>query len=379
MAASEPDTAVRLRNTQAWDKQFLLLAGFTSLVFVPITVDSIIRRDWGGVLLLAIPAGVAAVGKWVRRVTPEDYLVLHPDRMEISGCGAGRTVVSWSEVKGIRWPTGQDGDTPIKIGVPRTKDRVVPWIAVRLTAVSPADRVKLIRYLSVYGADVEQEGWPQFCRTQAVPLVEACQRAEAPSAADGPTHAFPSPPAAMLRLFSPLIERRPFLAGVLLPLGALLSIQRLISRRTWWTVSGITAVSALVNIRLVWGRWVSPFAEFCLAVCGTMFLLGLLAPTDAGRSRNRESDVAGAGCCLAVVLIGIPLMGNAAALGWIPAQLASYCLLAGFLLLYAPALIHARKQRQHERRRRAALEADALRRWAVYEDTGRLPDAELPW
>jgi hypothetical protein len=64
---------------------------------------------------------------------------------------------------------------------------------------------------------------------------------------------------------------------------------------------------------------------------------------------------------------------NAAARGWISAEIVKYAVLAGFFVLHAPIVVHLIKMKTRERKEGPRLEADALRRWAAYETTGQLP------
>ncbi len=375
MAFSDPDNAVHLKNTQAWGRQFAAMAGFGCLVMVPISASIIAQGDWGGLLLLAIPAAILAVGKWADRIEPEDHAVLYPDRMEFPGHGTHKTVFYWSEVTGIRWPTLREEDPDVMIKVPREEEKVLPWIRVGLRHVSPADRLKLIRHLREKGAQVEQERWPRFCHRCAVPLVEALQRLEGAAASGGE----PDTPDSSLGALSQgpwrLVKRHPFLAGLLSPLF----LVWMVSRSTWWTLSALVALSALVNIRLIWGRWVSPFTEACLGFAGVLFLFGLVTPKNFALLRGRACPPRVAVCSLGVLLFGLPLMVNALALGWIPGQLGKWLGYLGLFLVALPIIIEIQKQKRRERQRAPELEADALRRWAVYESTGRLPESELPW
>ena len=369
MASSDPDNAVHLKNTQRWSLQFGVLAGFCCLVIVPISAGIVAQGDWAGLLLLAVPAAIVAVGKWLDRTTPEDHAALYPDRMELPGHGTRKTVFYWSEVTGIRWPTLREEDPGVMIKVPRDEEKGLPWIGVGLKPLSPADRLKLIRYLREKGAQVEQERWPRFCHRGAVPLVEAFERLESAAASGGE----PDPPGARLPGPWRLVERHPFLAGLLCPLF----LVWLVSRNTWWTLSATVALSALVNIRLIWGRWVSPFTEICLGFAGVLFLFGLVTPKSAVLRMGRYCPPRTAVYSLGVLLFGIPLMGNALILGWIPLKPAKWLAYVGLFLVLLPIFLEIRRQTRRERQRAPELEADALRRWEVYESTGRLPESEL--
>jgi hypothetical protein len=362
MPSPEPDNAVHLKNAQAQARQLAAMAGLSALLVVPIGATFVAQGNWVGLFFLAIPAVAVAVGKWFARITPEDYAVLYGDRMELPGYGKKKTVFHWSDVRRIRWPTRRDLDAPIRVMVPRGKERIAPWIPLELNNVSAADRVRLIRYLRERGAEVEQEGWPKFCYRHAIPLVEACQRAEAALGAEGAPETCPSLPGTYGPWLSRLVRRHPFLAGMLGPLWIL----SLVSRKMWWTTSAMIGLSAVINIGLVWGRWAFRLTGICLGFAAAMFLAGFLAPRETDRSKNADEQFPSAPYWLALVVIGMPLLANAGALGWVPPQLAEYGVMGGILILFAPGFIYLRKRSQRDRQRGPALEADALRRWAVY-------------
>ena len=365
MASSEPDGGVRLKNTESLHRLALFILGMYSSVFVPPGVVAMLRGEWAGLLCVTSLAAIVALIRLVGRIEPEDHVILYPDRMEWPGYGTRKIVYRWSEVQGIRWPSGRESHPSIKIMVPRDEQRDLP--SVRLQALSWADRVTLIRYLRERGAEVEQEGWPRFCHRCAVAWVERSQRAQG-------ERAIPA-------LFSSMFERPSFLAGMLFPLvwlALLVCAPRFVARKVWWTLSALIAVSSVINIRLVWGHWSSPFTEICLGFAGVLFLLGLPARSDPGRPKRRDGNSWAPASSLAMALIGMPLMLNAVAINGIPKQFLGWVFFGGLFLVFLPILVDRLRQQRRERQRAPELEADALRRWAVYESTGRLPEGELP-
>jgi hypothetical protein len=230
-----------------------------------------------------------------------------------------------------------------------------------------------IRYLRLTGAEVEQTGWPTFCDKFAVPLVETCQR-ESNDAEKG-VDKFSSQPEEVINR---LVKHRPLLAELLSPLIVLWMIGRRVSRKMWWLVAANLAISAVVNIRLVWGFWASPFSEFILGTAGAMFLLGMFATPDGPDEKRRGIDLPGVPFWFAVALIGGPFVMNAAVLGWIPQIFGMCCVSLVCLCLMAPCYIGGWKAKRREKQNRPARKADALRRWEVYQRTAHLPSSELP-
>lgn len=364
-------TTISLKNSQEAFNSLKGLLGFASVIMVPIAIIGILKGDWDAIWLLALLiAGLAGV-EWLRRITPADHVILHADRIELLALGSRRSVVNWSDVIAIHWPTGRDARIPIGIvvgGEERTASRT---IRVGLQEISHHDRLTLIRYLRA-AANVDQKGWSKFCYKRAIPLAEACQGIRDTDIDGMETAGCQSSPDSLMRGYCNLFKRRPFLAGLLVPLCA----PRFLSRKMWWTLSIHLAVSALINIRLVWGQWASPFTEMILGVSAACLVLGCLAPSRAFLSRKGEVPVSGVHFWLGLALTVVPFIGNAGVKAWIPLAIAKYVVLAGFFMLQTPIFIHLLKLKARERREGPRLEAEALRRWTVYETTGQLPDAD---
>jgi hypothetical protein len=369
--ASSP--GIRLKQTQRWDKEFAGLAGLLLLVFLPVIGGGMVLGEWGVLFLAALPAAVVAVGRCFQYCTSEDYVVLFADRMEFPRRHGEPRVIAWSHVRSLRWRQRRDSDSEIVISVTASSDWPLAIATIGLRYVSPTDRVTLIRYLRLGGQELEQQGWRGFCRKQAVPLVETLQRSR-----DGKVRAVPETAiASRLEEWSRCFDKYPFVGGVILPVVALTLFPRFVSRKMWWSLAAIVAISGVVNIRVVWGHWASPFTEIVLGTAVVSFCLGLVARVE--RDPERHAEVIPARVVilsLAVTLIGCPLLLNAKVLGWvrIPRGLDSWLPAAFLLTLWFPVLFHVVRRHHHEKQESSALEAEALRRWDIYMETGELPD-----
>ena len=371
MNTKEP---VYLKDTSNQSGQMAALAGFCSLFCVPFGIYTIVQGDWRGLLGLAVPAIMVAAGKWIASTIPENYVALHGDRIEFPDRKNSVLPLLWSEVKKICWMVEDDNRSSIRFHVPASEQRLMGQVNIQLDNVSPENRLILIRYVREVGSSVEQEGWPSFCRKRAVRLAEYCQSKKvggAPDADDGSRSPIPG-------YVGRLTKQHPFLAGaVILPVTAAFMFLRLLSRRTWWLFAGLISVSAIINIRLIWGAWVAPFTKICLGMAIVFFAIGLIAPASVPASRKtRVSDLTFYSV-LVLFVIGFPLFGNAAVLGWLPrpvARVGGYAFLVLFCGL--PVLMSLTAARR-EAKERSALESDALRRWEVYEETGVLPESDL--
>ncbi len=290
------------------------------------------------------------------------YLCLYADRMEFPRWRGRPRLVIWSEMKAIRWPESRNSEAKIEIAVPKSTDWPLAKAALDLQSLSPEDRLLLIRYLRLHVADKEEAGWPQFCQKRAVPLVEALKKRETD---DG---------ASERPLAGEFLNRHLFLTGLLSPLLFARFVVREVSREMWWTTAGLIALSGVVNIRLAWGRWVSPFTEVVMGAAAAMVIIGLFSRS-MGRDKPNEISWLSAATSLTAAFVGFPLLGNAVVQGWlkIPRQVLGWTGYAALLVLLWPALAYRFRTLRREKQQAPALEADALRRWDTYIETGELP------
>lgn len=268
--ASEPDTAVHLRSTGVCANHVVSLAGLSSLACVPFSVAQVLKGDYLATLFfLAIPLAGVCVGRWIRLRTPSNFAILHADRIEL--CGV--RVLSWSQVQGICWLSSRPGDwdATIELEVRGGMDGLLDCVRIDLAMVSPRDGVKLIRYLRLAGAEVSQDGWPEFCYQYAVPLVERCQRAAPTSGANNAA-----------TTCSVWLEVKFFLVGMLLlPLVfvAFIPLCRLADWRLlcWFAAFAIGCLGLLHAIARGWipadaGGWASIGVLLLLLVSVPFFL-----------------------------------------------------------------------------------------------------------
>ena len=251
---TDQQSAIGLKRTRRWDVQFSMLAGFAFAICLPISVGGMAKGDCGALLILALPVILMLLGRCLQYSLAEQYVILHSDRVEFPRRRDEPRHVAWADVRGIQWPKTIEPDFPTVVTVPANPDWPIGRVHIDLQEVSPADRLTLIRYLRTATARFEQAGWPQFCQKRAIPLVEALRREEQTDA-PGNRH---SRPAAIRASISRFVDWRPFVAGAMCTLLFPLLLFRLVSRKTWWTLATTIGVSGVVNIRLIWGAWISP-------------------------------------------------------------------------------------------------------------------------
>lgn len=371
-SGSESD--VRLKEVRTGERSFFCVGGFALLVVSPMIAAGLARGEWSSLLLAGVPAAFLVVGRCFRCFTPDDYLVLHPDRMEFPRRRSESQIVTWSDVTAVHWPITHESSARIVLSLAQETDRPLGKAWIALDHLSPADRLTCIRYLRSAAAGIQQVDWPQFCRKRALRLAEMIEAVGNENTVRGcGLH-----PAAQPDPCVEFFNQHPFVAGVTFPVMSLVVLCRSSSRSLWWTMAAIIAISGAINIRLVWGVWASPFTEIVMGFAAGLFCVGLLAPSKI-KDRNRSEDVpplltVGS---LALAIIGGPLLGNAMVIGWVqvPKEVAGLISLSFWLVLLFPAFFVAVRRRRTEKRQMAALEADAIRRWEAYVQTGTLPDA----
>lgn len=363
-----PEAGIPLKDIRHGLEVLVAMAGLGTLILLVPAVAGLARGDWTALFWIALPAGIVAAVRAYDRFAPEVYVVLFADRMEFPRWRGKPRLVRWSDVEAVRWPGTRAIERWIEIAVPKSTDWPLAKAPLDLQNLSVEDRLLLIRYLRLHAAEVCEEGWPQFCWKGAVPLVAALREWET----DGGASERP--------LVGEFLNRHPFVLGLICPLimprFVLRVVLREVSRETWWTTAGLIALSVVVNIRLVWGRWVSPFSEVLMGTAAAMALAGLFAPADRKRQPDEISWFS-AVASLTAVLVGFPLLLNAVALGWvkIPKPLLQWLLIAVYAFLFGPVFVFATRRHRREKQQAPVLEADALRRWDVYMETGELPPA----
>ena len=272
MEPSQQQTAVHLKNTHGEANVAFFILGMCCLWAFPTGVVVIADKLGDGLLYFGIPAALFVVLKWLRSFTPEDHAILYADRMELPHGGSERSVVLWSEVETIQWPTSRPAKS-IRLIFGAREDKSQERMHVGLSDISRTDRLTRIGYIHLAGAEAEQENWAVFCYRVAVPLLQACRKSG--TGVDGTEDggATRTRPGSVSKWANALADRRPFLTGIASPLLFVLllpTLASMASRRTYWIVSALVSISAVVNIRLVWGSWASPFTEICFALAGTL-------------------------------------------------------------------------------------------------------------
>jgi len=370
------EAGMPLRNREQHDKVGAFYAGMLMWVIVPM-MPSLVRGDWGALWCLALPAGLLLIGKGAQHFTPDVYVVLYPERLEFPQHRGRSLVLAWSTVTALRWTPGNREEPAIEVSLPKDVSWPTWPCSIKLQNVSPADQLLLIQYLRLAVAEEKQEGWGPFCRRWAISIVENLERAEHPQ----PPETEGSPLlAGFLERIGLLSFKRPFLEGMIFPLAFVLMLfPEFLRRRVWWAMAAIMAVSAIINIRMIWGFWVSPMTEIVFGTAVVSFCFGLFAPAGDEKPENEfRPPFVIVILWLALALIGCPLLANAKELGWLQIPIPMLLLaLAPVIVLLAPGFVLVARTQRHRKEQEPLLEADAIHRWEAYLETGRLPKPEI--
>ena len=374
MESPENDAPLRIANSHSTCMLIRGWAGLSCLVLVPLAIARFLDGDWRGLGFLALPPAALAIARLIEYVAPRHVVALYSDKLEISRFANPPRVVRWSDVTAIRWPRSRKPDSesaPVRLALQNDSAGPAGHAAadhaeIDLAAVSPADRLVLMKYLHRAGAAVEQEHWDDFCRKQAVPLAE--RMAGQDGAGANETITTPR--------WLQSIERYPFFAGLVAPIAVAYLFPKAVSRTTWWIFAALLAASTSINIRLVWGRWESPFSEICLGAAAFCFLFGVLSAPDRSKKADRIASPLALVAWYVPALIACPFVVMASVVGWIPQQFGPWASVAGGIMLFGPALQSmwsSPRQRRLREKLIESLQADAERRWDVYQSTGSLP------
>lgn len=366
MESTENAAPLRIANSHSICTLIRGWAGLSYLALFPLAIARFLGGDWRGLGFLVLPPAALVIARLLEHVTPQHVVTLYSNKLEISRFAKPARVVRWSDVSSLRWPRSRNPDSesaPVRLALRNDSARSANQAAadqaeIDLAAVSPEDRLILIKYLRRAGAAVEHEHWGDFCRKQAVPLAERLEGRDATPR------------------WIRSIDSYPFLAGLLAPIAVAYLLPKAVSRTTWWNLAAIIAASAWINIRMVWGNWASPFSEICLGAAAVCFLFGVFAAPDRPSKADRIASPLAMIAWYVPALIACPFVAVAASAGWIPRQFGPWAGIAGLIMLLGPALQSmwsSPRQRRRREKLREALQADALHRWAVYQATGSLP------
>jgi hypothetical protein len=368
------ENAIHIKDARGWYRQLVLTIGFVCGLCGPLAISAAIGGDWCGAAVCAgIPVVLGCLSLFVSRLAPKDVAILFRDGMALPS-NKMQPEFQWADVEKIRWPRGRDqnGSFYVRLSL-ANKSRVFCKIPLDASSVSLADRLTLIRYLRLVGANIPHENWPTFCEWCAVPAVEECRAQTAQrTLRETAVASEKSRAGALLRRLFTVGEWSPFWLGVFimwsLPLVCLLYLATMAPRRTWWVIAVLLGLSATINLPLLLG-WNVHVATLVIAIPSVLLLLGLFAPPVSKTARDRTHHVRGGTALVVAIVFGFPFLLAAGANGWIPATVVIYALLGLWLAMPIFMTVDSRRRKQVQDMDREEREAVALRRWAEFEET----------
>lgn len=136
-------------------------------------------------------------------------------------------------------------------------------------------------------------------------------------------------------------------------------------------MAALLAVTAFINIRLVWGDWLQPFTSRVLGTAVAFLILSIFAGVQRPHYAMSKSFANNIGVVsyAAVGVIVLPLLVNSLFKGWIPSNWATPLFWLAFGLFYIPLFLLAfRSYREGKNQRRVdELEQEAMYYWDAKE------------
>lgn len=326
------------------------MLGLVWVVFMPFFVASVAQGELiNAFAALICPAGGFALTWFLDRLILDISATLYADRIEFPEYGGKTRPLFWTDVRRVRWLSSPEGSLVFSLKSPEFP---LGTATLGLEDLSLADQMTLIRYVRIAAKEIEQDRWGDFCRRVAIPLLEKLedpeyQETDAGHESDG---GFISS----------------VLAGIRNALLAPYIMINLVTRSTWWTVAAIISLSAIINIRLLWGEWLQPFTFITLCVVGFFGLAGLVSSNKHQSIEDKKNrSVLPAIASFSLLLVGIPLLLNARALGWIdwPEWAGSVLAYGALFYAFSPIIWIILREKSDG----LALEAEAIQRWEAFE------------
>lgn len=368
MRIIEPQ-AIPIASSRSLSRDCWFATGLGCLVMLPIGVNALLGGEPIGLFFLGVPLATFAMAIWADRTTSEVLYYLFPDHLISIDSKTEQREIERVDIESIHWPRHGGLDVPIRLGVYGQDPGTVDSINIKPGGVADRDRAILIAYLHLTASENKQENWPEYCVRCAVPLLDGLVAGgNDGTAAQFSTNALEDSKGTRCVRAMFWIERHPFYSGLFLPLLVIPVFVLIVSREAYWMTAAAIAFSAVVNIRLIWGQWLSPFTEVCFGFAAALFLMGCFSPPRSTRAQSKKVNVvAGGGIWILLLIVGGPLVANAAQAGIVPHWIAKELLLVAFYgTLLVPIWI-ANRQLKRQLMRDAEPGSVPLARWASFE------------
>lgn len=304
-------------------------------------------------LWVIIPAALCVARFAARRGTRKVYAELHAHQLVL-----GTTCIPHAAIQSIHWNAARQ--PRVSICYHDARKRRAQLLFERLTA---ADRLILIRYLRRLPDGIEQSGWPSFCRAYAAPLVKRLDPEASPQKQQVGRRSLLE---RCMEFSSHIDPAAPKWSDYLVLPATVMGVFGVVSRRMYWLTAGLLVASAVINIRLFWDAWLSPFSEIILAFAAVLVALSCFSS-----AARPAKDAASMGIHVvfwfAVGIIGVPLFGNCVAAGFLPPWCGQFGIHLLFVAIHMPIIVLVIRKRRAELQSRARDEEEALASWNAYE------------
>jgi hypothetical protein len=356
---------IPIQRSNALLNQLEFVSGFSCWMPGTIVLSAMTNgQPVEGEFLVAIPLLCGMLAFFLRKWSPETFGRISREGLTRTHyCGA-ESVVKWRDIESIRWPLSNNDEIRVVVQL-RDEHAGLRKDVLSLANAASHDLAKVIAYMHICCGNAEQHNWPEFCVQHATPLLKSDESSDRGTVRQA---LLPDATGLAARVLVTMC-RYPFIAGLLAPFVFLVTSVILVSRELYWLTAIAIAASATINIRLVWGEWLEPFTIYCLATAVGAFVLGCLASPLSSRNPKRQviNRVAVVFCFFAAI-VGGPLIGNAAAKGWLPFGNARHGVLAMLIMLMAPLMWGIRNS-EKLKRSDAITGSDMLSQWEEFERT----------
>jgi hypothetical protein len=339
---------------------------------LPFAASAFFNGELVGLFFVAVPVGAIALAAWTSHRTPETFLTLYADHLVESAHRGDEIVVRCDEIASIRWPAQGGLNVPIRVRFHDAEPGGSRTLYIKPSDATYRDRAILIGYLHVVAGHAAQDNWPEYCVRCAVPLLDSATDEAKDLPFGRHIGESASPFEKLVVPVTAWLSKYPLLLGLFAPLlgvGLLVVAVSRVSREVYWMTAAAISISAVINIRLVWGQWVAPFTEICFGFAAAMFVLGFLStPRSARKDIQNVETVPYAAWFLLALIVGGPLLTNAAHARFVPNWFAKYVVLTTFYgMLILPMWLAARNRRK-QLKIDAKPGSEPRKRWAAFEN-----------
>ena len=359
---TDDDLAIELETYSPEVEVQLPMLGMMVLLICCSAIVSAFRGNgldpiWIALVAVGIGAAVEPIARWMVAKSTKSYRLL-PDRIVIDGME-----LLLDEIDSIRWPEKRTGNQ-LLVEIYEKADPEIELhpFKLPLEKLRQKDQLLLVQYLQQ--VEAEHLDWSEFCcRYLGLWLPVRSERY-------------------FSKQMSDRLQRNPFWAAFLWAPYMAFVFMAYLSKFFYFGFGVALAISAVINIRLMHGSWLSPIGETILGAAALLFLFGVIISFFPQLKTRRELEPAErkAGLQAIVILVlGIifgPLVSQLLIMnGWkLPALLVMQ--LSPFVPCLPFILQQSRKLKERKENPEACFER-AMEKWNRYCEYG--PEEAEPY